>query len=96
MKPLSCSVCHKTLSGVRDKAGNGRAFWQRRFPDALLCKNCWMSPGEIADQLQRDAVAKIIWRARAVSREKARAALISLRGTGVPINPHRRHRKEET
>lgn len=95
MSALNCSLCHRTLSGQREKERNGRAYWQRRFPDVVLCKECWMTPDEISDQLKRDSVAKIIWRARQQSREQARAAMQSLRGTGIPVNPHRKRRKHD-
>lgn len=85
MEEIRCSSCGKPIIG--------RALWQRRFPDALLCATCWQMPDEISDQLKRDSVARIIWRAHKENKEWAWQAMMDLRGTGLPLNPRRIRRK---
>lgn len=77
----ACSICNVDTS---------RPIWRRQFPDAHVCPNCWQIPEAASRQLQRNAVAQIIWNAhRELGPEVARRALESLRGKGLPSNPKR-------
>lgn len=75
----ACAIC---------KTETNRPIWRRQFPDAAVCPNCWQLPDAVYAQLQRDAVAKIIWKARKeLGQVSAWRALQTLRGRGLPSNP---------
>lgn len=80
MRLTFCSNCGKEIT---------RAYWQREFPDVLLCRECWTTPG-IAPKTIRDSIAKALNQARKRgNRQLAKDVLKSLRGTGIPANPRR-------
>lgn len=79
-----CASCRKDLSVER-------RYWQRRFPDVVVCRACWISEDAASPQIVRDSVAQIICEARKKDRATAQHALKRLRGTGVPANPKRGH-----
>lgn len=89
---MRCVVCGKQLRAAPVLEPNNRPYWQRKYGDAVVCHACFLAPGEIEDFLTRRTIASIIWHARSVSRAEAITALMSLRGTGIPPNPHRGRR----
>jgi len=85
---MRCVVCGKVLSGEP----NHRTYWQRKHPEVVVCHGCFFEPGDVEAFLTRKTIASILWRARSLSRAEAITALMSLRGTGIPPNPHRERR----
>jgi len=90
---MQCTVCHRNLDEVKKQDANNRAYWQRCFPDVVVCHTCFFNPEEVTAYLQRTTIAHLLWRARKISRAEAVEALNSIRGSGVPMNPNRIRRK---
>lgn len=81
-----CSTCRKSIE---------KFYWQRAMPNAVLCRDCWLSPDtDLDSQAKRDTIAKILKDARQIDRRVAIKAHDSLKGMGVPANVHRRRRSD--
>lgn len=84
---MRCSHCGNVLSEPELKQVELLQF------EGIVCTECWVSKGEIRASVMRNAIAHRLAHMRQLNeRRAARLYLESLRGTGVPTNPHHKRK----